>query len=63
MWIYYFILRGDFSRFTWIFSLQNKYVLNKFKEFKAHVNNHIENTIRMQKKEDDGVFHENERIA
>jgi len=45
------------------FSLQKKYFINKFKEFKAHVNNHIENTIRMLKKEDDGVFRENERIS
>jgi len=40
-----------------------KYVINNFTKFKAHVNNHIENTIRMLKKEDDGVFRENERIS
>jgi len=45
------------------FSLQKKYVIKKFKEFKAHVNNHIENTIRMYKKEDDGMCNYNEIIS
>ena len=46
LYAYYVSFINDFSRKTWIYLLRRKdEVLNKFKEFKALVENHIENKI------------------
>ena len=42
-----FLSLMSFSRNTWIYFLKNKdEVFNKFKEFKAFIENHTENKIR-----------------
>ena len=46
-YIYYVSFIDYFSRKTWIYFMKNKYeVFNKFKEFKALIENHTENKIK-----------------
>ena len=47
----------DFSRNTWIYFLKNKSeVFDRFKEFKALVENQIENKIKVLRIDNDGEF-------
>ena len=44
---YYVSFIDDFSRKTWVYFMKNKdEVFSKFKEFKALIENHIENKIK-----------------
>ena len=46
-YVYYVSFIDDFSRKTWIYFLKNKdEVFNKFKEFKALIENHTKKKIR-----------------
>ena len=46
-YVYYVSFIDYFSRKTWIYFMKNKYeVFNKFKEFKALIENHTENKIK-----------------
>ena len=46
-YVYYVSFIDDFSRNTWIYFLKNKdEVFNKFKEFKALIENHTEKKIK-----------------
>jgi hypothetical protein len=59
--VYYLSFIDDFSRNTWIYFLGNKYeVFEKFKEFKALVENHIEKRIKVLRMDNGGEFCENE---
>ena len=45
-YVYYVLFIDDFSRKTWIYFLKNKdEVFNKFKEFRALIENHTETKI------------------
>ena len=45
-YVYYVSFIDDFSRKTWIYFMKNKdEVFNKFKEFKALIENHTEKKI------------------
>jgi hypothetical protein len=58
---YYVSFIDDFSRNTWIYFLQNKYkVFDKFKEFKALVNNQIEKKIKVLRIDNGGYLCGNE---
>ena len=46
-YVYYVSFIDDFSRKTWIYFMKNKYeVFNKFKEFKALIENQTEKKIK-----------------
>ena len=46
-YVYYVSFIDDFSRMTWIYFMKNKdKVFNKFKEFKALIENHTEKKIK-----------------
>ena len=55
--VYYVSFIDDFSRKTWIYFLKNKdEVFNKFKEFKALIENHTEKKIKTFRLNNDGEF-------
>jgi transposase InsO family protein len=59
--VYYVSFIDDFSRNTWIYFLKKKYeFFEKFKEFKALVENHIEKIIKASRMDNGGEFDENE---
>ena len=60
-YVYYVSFIDDFSRKTWIYFMKNKdEVFNKFKEFKALIENHIENKINTFRSDNGGEFTSNE---
>ena len=60
-YVYYVSFIDDFSRKTWIYFLNNKdEVFNKFKEFKALIENHTENKINTFRLDNGGEFTSNE---
>jgi len=55
--MYYVSFIDDFSRNTWIYFLKKKpEVFDRFKEFNAPVENHIENKIKVLMTDNDGEF-------
>jgi hypothetical protein len=59
--VYYVSFIDDFSRNTWIYFLRKKYeVFDKFKEFKALVENHIEKKIKILRIDNGGELCGNE---
>ena len=59
--VYYVSFIDDFSRNTWIYFLKKKYeVFDKFKEFKALVENQTEKKIKVLRTDDGGEFCGNE---
>jgi hypothetical protein len=55
--VYYVSFIDDFSRNTWIYFLRKKYgVFDKFKEFKALVENQTENKIKVLRIDNGGEF-------
>jgi hypothetical protein len=59
--VYYVSFIYDLSRNMWIYFLRKKYeVFDKFKEFKALVENHIENKIKVLRTDNGGEFYGNE---
>ena len=55
--VYYVSFINDFSRNTWIYLLKIKdEVFNKFKEFKALIENHTEKKIKTFRKDNGGEF-------
>ena len=59
--VYYVSFIDDFSRNTWIYFLRNKYeVFDKFKEFKALVENQAEKKIKVLRTDNGGEFCGNE---
>ena len=55
--VYYVSFIDEFSRNTWIYFLSKKFeVLNKFKEFKALVENQTEKKIKVPRKDNGGEF-------
>jgi transposase InsO family protein len=59
--MYYVSFIDDFSRNTWIYFLRNKYeVFDKFKEFKALVENQTEKKIKVLRTDNGGEFCRNE---
>ena len=60
-YVYYVSFIDDFSRNTWIYFLKRKDELfNKFKEFKALVENHTEKKINIFQSDNGGEFTSNE---
>ena len=58
---YYVSFIDDFSRNTWIYFMKNKdEVFNKFKEFKALIENHTEKKIKTIRSDNGGEFTSNE---
>jgi hypothetical protein len=59
--VYYVSFIDDFSRCTWIYFLKNKSeVFDKFKEFKALVENHTEKKIKVLRIDNGGEFYRSE---
>jgi hypothetical protein len=59
--MYYVSFIDDFSRNTWIYFIRNKYeVFDKFKEFKALVENQTEKKIKVLRTDNGGEFCGNE---
>jgi hypothetical protein len=59
--VYYVSFIDDFSRKTWIYFLRNKSkVFDKFKEFKALVENQTENKIKVLRTYNNGELCRNE---
>jgi transposase InsO family protein len=59
--VYYVSFIDDFSRNTWIYFLRNKSeVFDKFKEFKALVENHTKKKIKVFRTDNGGEFYRNE---
>ena len=59
--VYYISFIYDFSRNTWVYFLRKKYeVFDRFKEFKALVENQIEKIIKVMRTDNGGEFCENE---
>jgi transposase InsO family protein len=59
--VYYVSFIDDFSRNTWIYFLRNKSeVFDKFKEFKALVENHTKKKIKVFRTHNGGEFYRNE---
>ena len=55
--LYYVTFIDDFSRNTWLYFLKNKLeVFNKFKEFKALMENQIEKKIKVLRTNNGGEF-------
>ena len=60
-YVYYVSFIDDFSKKTWIYFMKKKdEVFNKFKEFKALIENHIENKIKTFRSDNGGEFTSNE---
>jgi hypothetical protein len=60
-YVYCISFIDDFLRNTWIYLLRKKYeVFDKFKEFKALVENQIENKIKVLRTDNGGEFYGNE---
>ena len=60
-YVYYLSFIDDFSRNTWIYFLRNKYeVFDKFKEFKALVENQTEKKIKVLRTYNGGYLCGNE---
>ena len=60
-YVYYVSFIDDFYRNTWIYFLKNKdEVFNKFKEFKALIENHTEKKIKTFRSDNGGEFTSNE---
>ena len=60
-YVYYVSFIDDFSRKTWIYFMNNKdEVFNKFKEFKALIENHTEKKIKTFRSDNGGEFTSNE---
>ena len=56
-----FLSFDEFSRNTWIYFMKNKdQVFSKFKEFKALIENHMENKIKTFRSDNGGEFTSNE---
>jgi transposase InsO family protein len=59
--MYYVSFIDDFSRNTWMYFLMKKYeVFDRFKEFKAIVENQIEKRIKVPRMDNGGEFCRNE---
>ena len=59
-YMYYVSFIDDFSRNTWIYFLRKKSeVFEKFKEFKALVENHTEKKIKALRTDNGGEFYKN----
>jgi transposase InsO family protein len=59
--MYYVSFIDQFSRNTWIYFLRNKSeVFDRFKEFKALVENQTEKIIKVLRTDNGGEFYENE---
>jgi hypothetical protein len=59
--VYYASFIDDFLRNNWIYFLKKKYeVFDRFKEFKALVENQIEKIIKVLRTDNGGQFCENE---
>jgi hypothetical protein len=59
--VYYVSFIDDFSRNTWIYFLRNKFeVFDRFKEFKALVENQIEKIIKVMRTDNGREFYGNE---
>jgi hypothetical protein len=59
--VYYASFIDEFSRNTWIYFLMKKYeVFDRFKEFKALVENQTEERIKVLRMDNDGEFYRNE---
>jgi hypothetical protein len=55
--VYYVLFIDDFSRNTWIYFLMKKSeVFDRFKEFKALVDNQIEKIIKVLRTDNGGEF-------
>jgi transposase InsO family protein len=62
--VYYVSFIYDFSRNTWIYFLRKKFeVFDKFKEFKALVENHTEKKIKVLRTDNGGEFYKKYGIA
>ena len=60
-YVYYVSFIDDFSRKTWIYFMKKKdEVFIKFKEFKALMENHTENKIKIFQSDNGGEFKSNE---
>ena len=60
-YVYYVSFIDDFSRMTWIYFMKNKdEVFNKFKEFKALIENHTEKNIKIFRSDNGREFTSNE---
>ena len=60
-YVYYVSFINDFSRKTWIYFLKNKdEVFNKFKEFKAFIENNTEKNMKTIRLDNDEEFTSNE---
>ena len=60
-YVYYVSFIDDFSRKTWIYFMKNKNeVFNKFKEFKALIENHTEKKIKNFRSNNGREFTSNE---
>ena len=60
-YVYYVSFIDNFSRKTWIYFMKNKdEVFNKFKEFKALIENHTEKKIKTFRSDNGGEFTSNE---
>ena len=56
-YVYYVSFIDDFSRKTWIYFMKNKdEVFNKFKEFKALIENHTKKKIKIFRSDNGGEF-------
>ena len=56
-----YVYYDDFSRKTWIYIMKNKdEVFNKFKEFKALIENYTEKKIKIFRSDNGGDFTSNE---
>jgi hypothetical protein len=59
--VYYVSFIDEFSRNTWIYFLRNKFeVFDRFKEFKALVENQIEKIIKVMRTDNGREFYGNE---
>ena len=60
-YVYYVYFIDEFYRKTWIYFMKNKdEVFNKFKEFKALIENHTEKKIKTFLSDNGGEFTSNE---
>ena len=60
-YVYYIYFINEFSRMKWIYFMKNKdEVFNKFKEFKALIEDHTENKIKTFRSNNGGEFTSNE---
>jgi hypothetical protein len=60
-YVYYVSFIDDFSRNTWMYFLKKKFeVFDRFKEFKALVENQTEKIIKVMRMDNGGEFYINE---